>query len=435
LYSMVLLTGTYTVTASAYGYQPNSITGVTINKDVTATQNITLTPISTYYTISGHVTDASTGWPLSATISIASYPTGTISTDPAGWYSVFLPAGSTYDFSVSAAGYGSAVRSIGPLTANRTEDFALSVDQATCTAPGYHVAGWSENFDAVSAPVLPSGWMTTVVTSTTTLANWKTATASVYPPGVAPHSAPNLVYLNSYSAGSGGANRLYRTTGLDMTALPTTTLSFWLYHDTGYTSADRLQVQVSINGGSSWLNVGTPVNRYDGSIGWKQHTIDLVAYAAQTDLRLGLLGISAWGNDLHLDDLDVGRQCVSTAISYGVTLAPTADAKSGFIGSAATYAVVITNTGTSTDSFTVTISAGTLFTNSVVPASIGNLAAGGTAPLTATVLIPDSVISGTQESAMVTVTSQGDPGQQVTATLTTTAVLATNVYLPLIRRD
>ncbi|HTP11940.1 MAG TPA: S8 family serine peptidase, partial [Anaerolineae bacterium] len=292
LYSMSLLTGTYTITATAYGYQPNSIGGVVINKDVTTTQNITLTPVSNYYVVSGRVTDASAGWPLPATIAIAGYPTGTIATDPAtGLYSVTLPGGSTYDFSVSAAGYLPAARSIGPLTADRTEDFALAVDQAACTAPGYHVTGWSENFDSVSVPGLPAGWATTVVTSSSTLANWLSATATVHPSGVAPHSPPNLIYFNSYSAQANGANRLYRTTGLNMTTMPTTTLSFWMYHDTGYTTnADRVQVQVSINGGTTWMNVGAPVNRYDGSTGWKQHSIDLSAYAAQTDLRLGLLG-------------------------------------------------------------------------------------------------------------------------------------------------
>jgi hypothetical protein len=54
------------------------------------------------------------------------------------------------------------------------------------------------------------------------------------------------------------------------------------------------------------VDVGAPINRYDGSTGWKQHLVDLSAYASQVDLRIGLLGISAYGNDVHVDDLQMG---------------------------------------------------------------------------------------------------------------------------------
>jgi hypothetical protein len=99
---------------------------------------------------------------------------------------------------------------------------------------------------------------------------------------------------------------LYRQIGLDMTTMPTHTLSVWVYHNPGYAgSADRLQVQVSIDGGNYWLDAGTPITRYDGSTGWKKHQVDLSAYAGQTDLRLGLLGISRYGDDVHVDDLSM----------------------------------------------------------------------------------------------------------------------------------
>jgi hypothetical protein len=48
------------------------------------------------------------------------------------------------------------------------------------------------------------------------------------------------------------------------------------------------------------------VSRYDGSSGWKLHSIQLTGYSGSTsDVRLGLLGISSYGNDVHLDDLSV----------------------------------------------------------------------------------------------------------------------------------
>jgi hypothetical protein len=41
-YSLSLLEGTYTVTASAYGYLPQSMAGITVQVEMTTTQNFTL---------------------------------------------------------------------------------------------------------------------------------------------------------------------------------------------------------------------------------------------------------------------------------------------------------------------------------------------------------------------------------------------------------
>ncbi|MBK9967965.1 MAG: choice-of-anchor J domain-containing protein [Holophagales bacterium] len=80
-----------------------------------------------------------------------------------------------------------------------------------------------------------------------------------------------------------------------------------MYHDTGYsTSNDRIQAQVSTNG-TTWTNVGTAVSRYSATTGWTQATIDLSAYKGQT-VYLGFLGISAYGNNISLDDVTVTGQ-------------------------------------------------------------------------------------------------------------------------------
>ena len=58
-----------------------------------------------------------------------------------------------------------------------------------------------------------------------------------------------------------------------------------MYHDVGDAIADQVQVQVSTNG-STWTNVGSAVPRYDGSTGWKQHSIDLSAYIGQSSVPI-----------------------------------------------------------------------------------------------------------------------------------------------------
>ena len=131
-------------------------------------------------------------------------------------------------------------------------------------------------------------------------------TSGTYPT-CSPHSASYMAKFNSYNATSGNATRYYRTTSFNDSAYTTVTLTFWMYHDTGYSSYnDRIQVQISTNG-STWTNVGTAISRYTGSTGWAQATIDLSAYKGQT-VYLGFLGISAYGNNITLDDVTVTAQ-------------------------------------------------------------------------------------------------------------------------------
>jgi hypothetical protein len=160
---------------------------------------------------------------------------------------------------------------------------------ASCTGP---TTLFSNGFESAG-----TGWATAQVSGTA--GAWTFVTAGTLPTA-SPHGGSYLAKFNSYDAASGSQTRVYQTAGFAIPGSATTvTLKFWMYHDTGYTSsADRVQVQVSTG---TWANVGTAVNRYDGSTGWKQHTIDLTAYKGTT-VQLGFLGISAYGNNVFIDD-------------------------------------------------------------------------------------------------------------------------------------
>ena len=147
-----------------------------------------------------------------------------------------------------------------------------------------------------------TGWA--IVDTSGTAGNWTYVTSGTLPTA-SPHGGSYLASFNSYTAASGSQTRLYRTSGFAIpSSASTATLTFWMYHDTGYsTYLDKVQLQVSTNG-TTWTNVGTAVNRYDGSTGWKQHTIDLTAYKGTT-VQLGFLGMSAYGNNEHIDDVTV----------------------------------------------------------------------------------------------------------------------------------
>jgi M6 family metalloprotease-like protein len=146
-----------------------------------------------------------------------------------------------------------------------------------------------------------TGWGTAQISGTT--GAWTAVGSGTYP-STSPHGGTSMADFNSWHAYSGSQTRLYQTTGIAIPSSSTaSSLSFWMSHDTGYSSAaDQLQVQVSTDG-SSWSNVGSPVMRYNGTTGWSQVTLDLSAYKGQSDVRIGFLGTSYYGNDIYLDDL------------------------------------------------------------------------------------------------------------------------------------
>ena len=148
-YSLTLVAGTYSVTASKYGYVSSNAPAVVVTPPGTTTQDFTLAAAPSS-TISGVVTDATTGWPLYASIDIYGYPSSPVFTDPVtGAYSVPLVDGS-YTFTVSAmsGGYTPTVLPL-VVAGDATQDFALAADLIACTAPGYAVTppAFSENFE------------------------------------------------------------------------------------------------------------------------------------------------------------------------------------------------------------------------------------------------------------------------------------------------
>ncbi|MBS2024077.1 MAG: hypothetical protein JST92_16870, partial [Deltaproteobacteria bacterium] len=220
-----------------------------------------------------------------------------------------VPSGATATFSptsIAAPGSGTATLTLAAGTAtagtysitvtgtggSTTHTTTLSF---TVTQPQSGNTLFSDGFEG-------SGWSTAQVSGT---AGAWTLVASGTHPAVSPHGGSKLADFNSYTSASGSQTRLYTTSAF---AIPSTfasaSLTFWEYHETGYsTDNDRVQVQVSTNG-TTWTNVGAAVSRYTGATGWAQATIDLSAYKGSS-IYLGFLGISVYGNDIYLDDVAV----------------------------------------------------------------------------------------------------------------------------------
>jgi hypothetical protein len=145
------------------------------------------------------------------------------------------------------------------------------------------------------------GWNTSSLSSS---GAWTVVTSSSQP-SISAHGGTHWADFNSYTSQAGATARIARASSF---AIPGTYasvgLTFWVYHDTGYSSsADTVQAQVSTDG-TTWSSVGTSVPRYNGTTGWAQASADLSAYKGQS-VYLAFLGTSQYGNDVYLDDVTV----------------------------------------------------------------------------------------------------------------------------------
>ena len=291
-YALALTSGTYTLTAAAYGYATQTSGGVTLAAGVTTTRDISLTAVP-FHTLSGSVRDALTNLPLTATVTIAGYPGGAV-TAANGQYSISLASNIAYTLTLAAPGFVTQYRPIGLVTTNRVEDFALSVDAATCTAPGYEWFGVRESF---ATPITPTNWLVSG-----TLAGWRFNN---------PGSQANL------TGGRGGmaiADSDYAGAGVDMdtelrsplmnlSTVTTPTLTFntdFNYFDGGL--AEVADVDVSVDDGATWANVWRRQASYRGAV-----TIDLPQAAGQSQVRVRFHYYQArWDAWWQVDDVRLG---------------------------------------------------------------------------------------------------------------------------------
>ncbi|MFE7323736.1 S8 family serine peptidase [Streptomyces sp. NPDC057565] len=152
--------GTYDVSASKFGYETKTISGVAIADGQTVTKDLALTA-KPRANVTGHVHDGSgQDWPLYATVRVKEDPTAVAYTDPkTGKYTLSVPVSDTYTLQVDPLypGYKRNSQNVQVGSADVTHDVDASVDWTACSAAGYglHSDGTTESFDGTTAP---SGW-------------------------------------------------------------------------------------------------------------------------------------------------------------------------------------------------------------------------------------------------------------------------------------
>jgi len=179
-----------------------------------------------------------------------------------------------------------------------------------------------ENFDSVSSG-LPAGWATAEVFGTG--GYWGTYLGTRSPPYGGANTRQRVAYFNSSVTVCCITARMYRTSGI---SIPPTakeaTLSFYMFHeDDAANRNDRVQAQVSVDGGTSWFDVGPEFRRVDGHWEWKRHTVSLHSYIGFSDVRIAFLGKADHGWDCHLDTVKV-----TYTVELGCTQAATDPADS-----------------------------------------------------------------------------------------------------------
>ena len=420
-YHLDVAAGTYTMAASKYGYLPASFADVTATTGVTTTRDFTLT-LAASYIVSGTIRDQNTGWPLAATITIAGYPGGPLSSDAAtGFYSATLAAGTAYTFNVNAMvdGYGPLSRSVGPITSDRTEDFDLAADLTACSAPGYSLIGVRQTFDTLS---IPAGW---TVVNNIGAAGW-TFNNPLQRTNLTGGTG-NFAIVDSNYLGSGVyEDTELRTPMMDFSTLTVVTLTFKTdFKYLNGSQAEVADVDLSTNGISGpWTNVWRKTADYRGP---QTETIDLTTLAAgQSDVVIRFHYYNAmyewWW---QVDDVRVGA-CRASGLGLP-ELVPTNPAQAGDPGATVTYTLQITNTDSDTHTFDVLIDHNTWPVTA--PLSIGPLAGYASQPLTLSVLIPMTALGNSIDSAHLTVRAQDNASLSAAARLTTMANVMRGVRL------
>ncbi len=153
----------------------------------------------------------------------------------------------------------------------------------------------SENFEGGT---IPAGW-----THATQLGNGDWTVASPSFPSVSAHSGSYVALYNSFLAQTGSIATLV-TPALNMVGYSSTTLSFWMYHDTGFPAAsDRVTVYVSTGG--NWDAIGLTTYRYATVNGWREETADLSGYIGNPAVQIGFFATANFGYNMFIDDVTV----------------------------------------------------------------------------------------------------------------------------------
>jgi carboxypeptidase T len=260
--------------------------------------------------VSGHVTDATTGAPLAAKVELLGVAFSNGETNSSGGvfgkYYLFLPAG-TYNVRFSRDGYAPVVRTVA-VTATSAEVVDVQLSPVTEV--------FSDTFET------DNGWTRNpAATDTATSGAWErgdpqsTSSSGMKQLGTTVSGVNDLVTgrLSGSSSGSfdldGGRTSMQSPAiVLPASGTLTMTFSYYLAHGSNSSSADYLRVSIVGTTQASVFQELGDSNDDDGV--WATATVDLSAFAGQT-IRILVEAADASGASLveaAIDDVKIVRQ-------------------------------------------------------------------------------------------------------------------------------
>jgi len=189
----------------------------------------------------------------------------------------------------------------------------------TIQGTGYSAAAvpFIESFDAIT--FAPLDWTNSQVAGSGTTSIWKRVTSGSMPT-TATHSGTGMAQFNSYGYNS-GVQAILATPPLNLSAA-LYDFKFWMYRDAS-TSADKVEVYVNSSADLTGAQLLGTVNRSTTLApvvavnGWYEYTFQYSSVKTQSAKYFILKGISAYGNNIYVDDVSVSP--ASLTPSFAIT--------------------------------------------------------------------------------------------------------------------
>ncbi|MGC4789578.1 S8 family serine peptidase [Micromonospora sp. DT178] len=314
-YSSLLPVGDYQVAVAAFGYQAKT-TPAAVARNATTTVDVALTAVPSV-TVSGTVTDGSGhGWPLYAKVTVEGQSGVSDYTTPVnGRYSLKLPAGTTYNLKVEPQypGYQTVTKQVVVGTGNATANVAVPVRTNACTtAPGYRFGSDGE-YETFDGSTVPAGW--SVVDHAASGQVWKFTDDGAR--GNLTGGTGNFAIVDSDEYGSGGKQDTSLVSPVvDLTGVTAPVIRF--NQDYNWLGSDRADVDLSLDGGTTWTNV---LRQAADVRGPKVTEVAIPQAAGQAQARVRFRYYDAsyewwWG----VDNVLIGSQLTCEPIDGGLVL-------------------------------------------------------------------------------------------------------------------